>query len=259
MPQLRIAIQLRSLKLPFRPALEAAKQLGAEAVEIDARAIRPQEMSGTGLRQLKKLLDDYELRVAAVGFQTRRGYNVPDDLERRIDATRAAMRFARSLGASIVVNHIGRVPPGAEGRPWELLVEVLTDLGAFGQHVGAMLAAETGSESGPDLRRLLDALPAGSLGVTLNPGNLIVNDFSPLEAATVLGPDVLYVHAKDAVRDLAQGRGMEVPLGRGVADFAALAAALEEHAYRGYWAIERERADDPLHEIRQAIGYLQSL
>lgn len=260
MPSLRIAVQLRSLKLPLRKALAVAKGWQVAGVELDARGdFNPRDLSQTGRRQLRKLLDDFELRVAAVGFRTRRGFDVPDELERRIEATKAALQLAYDLGASLVVNQVGRVPEKSEGPAWGLLVEALSDLGAYGQRVGALLAAETGSESGGDLRRLIEALPLGSLAVTLNPGNLIVNGFSPLEAIAALGPHVQYVQAKDGVRDLARGRGMEVELGRGSADFAALLGALEEHGYRGYWTIERESAADPVHEIGQAVSYLRSL
>jgi sugar phosphate isomerase/epimerase len=259
-PQLKIAVQLASLQLPFRKALAAAANLGATAVEIDARGeINPQAVAGTGLRQVRKMIEDYGLRVAAVDFHTRRGYNVQDDLQRRIEATKEAMKFAQALGASLVVNQVGRVPEDEQSSEWRLLVEVLSDLGGFGQRVGALLAAETGSESGPDLRRLLNALPPGSLGVTLDPGNMIINGFAPLEAIETLGTDIIHVHAKDGVHDRARGRGVEVPLGRGSADFPALLGALEERQYRGYWSIEREQADDPLHEVGQAVQYLRSL
>lgn len=260
MPQLKIAIQLSSLRLPFRKAIAAATQLGASAVEIDARGeINPQGMSETGIRQVRKIIEDYGLRVCAVDFHTRRGYDVPDDLQRRIDATKTAMKFAHALGASLLVNQIGRVPNDEKSAEWRTLVEVLADLGSFGQRVGALLAAETGSETGPDLRRLINGLPPGSIGVTLDPGNLIINGFAPLEAIEVLGTDILHVHAKDGVHDRAKGRGVEVELGRGSADFPALMGALEERQYRGYWSIEREQSSDPVHEVGQAVRYLQSL
>ncbi len=128
-----------------------------------------------------------------------------------------------------------------------------------GEHVGALLAAETGSESGADLARLLNALPAGTVGVNFDPGNLIVNGFSATESLVSLGSHVLHVHAKDGVRDLAIGRGVEVPLGRGSADFPALLGMLEECDYRGYFTIERTGGSDPRGEIAQAVQYLKNL
>lgn len=260
MAELKIGIQLRSLRLPLRKALQTANRLGVTAVEIDARGeIRPQDLSDTGLRELRKMLSDLDLRVSAVEFRTRRGYNVADRLDARIAGTRAAMKFAHDLGASVVVNQIGPVADDLTTSEMRQLMDVLTDLGRYGDHVGAYLAAETGTESGPQLGKLIDALPPGTLAVNLDPGNLIVNGFSPLEAAEVLGPHVRHVHVKDGVRDLGQGRGMEVPLGRGMVDFPSIIGTLEQHAYRGYYTIERERAENPEYEIGAAVEYLRSL
>jgi sugar phosphate isomerase/epimerase len=262
---LKIGIQLASLRLPFKQALHIAGELGAESVEMDARGeMKPGQLSQTGLRQLRKMLEDRNLRVGAVTFRTRRGYAVPDGLDERIAATKEAMKFAYSLGAAVVVNHVGRVPAkpleGQEaGQEWDTLVQVLTDLGHFGQHVGAWLAAETGTEEGADLARLIQALPPGTIGVTFDPANLIVNGFSARTALESLAPYVLHVHAKDGVRDLAQGRGLEVPLGRGSVDFPELIGTLEEQDFRGYYMIEREQCQNPVFEIGLAVKYLRSL
>lgn len=265
MPALKIAIQTVGLRQPLAQALHTAARLGAEGVEIDARhQLRPAELTLTGVRQLRKMLDDLNLRVAAVAFPTQRGYDVEEDLDRRIAATKEAMRLAYRLGASVVVNHVGRIPPPpAEGqgedRGWNTLRNALHDLGRFGQHVGALFAATTGSESGADLARLLAALPPGAIGVDFHPGNLVVNDHSPAEAIAHLGPNILHVHASDGVRDLARRRGIDVQLGRGSVDWPALLGLLEEYGYRGWYTIERRQAADPEQEFAQAISYLRQL
>lgn len=260
MHPLKIGISLASFRQPLRGALQTAARLGAHAVEIDARGqLRPAEMTGTALRQLRRLLDDLNLRVCAVSFMTRRGYNDLDELDRRIAATKDAMRMAYELGASVVVNRIGRVPDEPGGTGWDLLVETMTDLGRHSDRVGATLAARTGSEDGPTLARLLDALPEGSIGVDFDPAGLIINGFSPLESLSALGPHVRQFRARDGVRDFAQGRGLETPLGRGTADIPALVAALEDYAYRGFFTIERQFADDPAAEIGNAVKFLRNL
>jgi sugar phosphate isomerase/epimerase len=106
---------------------------------------------------------------------------------------------------------------------------------------------------------LLDALAPGTLAVDFDPGNLAANGHSPVDAVAELGAAILHVHAKDGTRDLALGRGVEVPLGRGSVDWAALLGALEEHGYRGYFTIERENADDPVLEVAQAMQFLRAL
>lgn len=260
MLQIKVGIQLASLRLPLKQGLLTAAEMGAAAVEIDARNdIRPGELSHTGVRQIRKMLEDLNLRVSCLSFRTRHGYQVADNLDRRIEATKQALQMAYDLGTNVVVNHVGRVPDEADSVAWNNLCEALTDIGRHGQRVGATLAAETGTETGAELLRLITALPPASLGVDLNPANLIVHNQSPREAVQALGPHILHVHANDGTRDLAQGRAIEVPLGRGSAEFPELLATLEEHQYRGFITVERKGSDNPLHEIQQAVKFLKNL
>lgn len=260
MLQIRIGVELASLRLPLRQALLTARELGVEAVEIDARTqLRPEDLSHTGVRQVRKVLDDLNLRVSAVTFRTRRGYQVLDDLEARLDATRRALKLAYDLGTNVVINHIGRIPPEANSAALGTMQDALADLGRYGQRIGAMLAAETGYESGADLAALIAKLPPGSIGVDFNPAGLILNGHSPREAIAALAPHVLHLHAIDATRDLALGRGMEVPLGQGNAEFPELLAALEEQQYRGYITVARQQSDAPRADLQQAIRFLRNL
>jgi sugar phosphate isomerase/epimerase len=258
--QIKLSVELACLKLPLKKALLMARELGAEGVEIDARhELRADELSQTGIRQVRKMLEDLNLRVAAVNFRTRRGYHVVDDLEARIDATKGAMRLVHDLGSSVVINHIGRVPPESDSSATSTLVQALTDLGKYGQRVGAFLAAETGTESGEELAQLIARLPTGSIGVDFNPSHLIVNGHSPAAAMRALASHVLHVHATDATRDLAVGRGIEVALGQGSAELPELLAILEEHQYRGYLTVARRDSSDPIADIRQALTFLRNL
>jgi sugar phosphate isomerase/epimerase len=259
-PALKIGIQIASLGLPLARAVPLVAQWGVQAIELDARrGFTPQEASQTALRQLRKMLTDHRLRVSAVSYATRRGYDTPDDLERRVDGTKWAMKLAAALGAPLVVNRVGEIPEKSEGPQWDLLLQVLHDLGRAGQHIGALLAAETGAESPDALVPLLGALPPGSLVVDLNPGNLLVHGHAPLDAIEKLGPHILHVHATDGVRDRARGRGQRVELGRGMADWPALLGALEQQDYRGDFTIERSDTDDTAYELESAVKYLRSL
>jgi sugar phosphate isomerase/epimerase len=255
----KIGIQTRSFRQPLKQALRTASRLGADGVEIDARnELPPNELSATGLREFRKLLDDLSLRVSAVAFPTRRGYEVADDLERRITATQAAMRLARDLRADVVVNRIGQVPVDEKNPRSRCLIDALTALGTFGDHVGVRLAAQTGADSPQHLARLIDALPDHTMGVDLHPSGLILGGHSPGEAVEVLGPHVLHVHACDAVREPGQ-RGREVDLGRGVADIPDLHGRLTEFDYRGWVTIERRESAHPVADIENAVAYLRSL
>ena len=130
MLRIRPAVRLTCFGLPFRKALVRAAELGAEAVEIDARhEFKPGEMSQTAIRQINKLLDEQGLRISALSFNTRRGYNVIADLDRRVAATRQAMLLASNLGCNVVTNRIGVVPENQEDVSFTLLQQILIDLG----------------------------------------------------------------------------------------------------------------------------------
>lgn len=256
----RIGISLPSLRQPPKRALETAARLGARAVELDARqTFRPREMSQTAIRQLRKWLDDLGLNISAISFLTRHGYDELNNLDRRVAATKEAMTFAYALGTSVVVNHVGRVPEEREGDEWNALTSSLEDLGKHAQKCGAWLCARTGTESGESLAELMEAIPEGSIRVDLDPGATIINGFSLPKTVAALGPYVAHVHARDAVRDPGQGRGLEVPLGRGVADYPWLFAALEEHRFTGFFTLQRDHAKDPIRELGDAVNYLQNL
>ena len=259
MSNVKIGIQTRSLRQPVKHAIRTAARLGADGVEIDARnELRPGELSGTGLREFHKLLEDLNLRVSAIAFPTRHGYDEADDLERRVQATKTAMRFARDLRAEVVINRVGKLPEDANDSRYKRMVEALTAIGAYGERVGARLAAQTGGERPQDLARLISALPEQAMGVDLHPTGLIFGGQSPHDAVEALGPHVLHVHACDAVRDAA-GRSNEVELGRGSADLSELLGQLTQFDYRGWVTIERRESVDPVGDIENAVAYLRAL
>jgi len=256
----KIGIQTRSLRQPLRQALITASRLGAQGVEIDARSeLRPSELSRTGLREFRKLLDDLNLRVSSVAFPTRRGYDAPDDLERRVAATQEAMRFAADLRTDAVINRIGRVAEKSDDPAFQRLIEALTAIGAYGERIGVRLAAQTADTGPQDLSRAIAALPEQSIGVDLYPSGLIAAGYSPADAVDLLGPHVLHVHACDAVSDAMSRRTIEVELGRGSADFPELLGRLTEFNYRGWATIERRESSNPMPEIENAVAYLRNL
>ena len=258
MAELRLAIRTDCLKLPLKRALETASRLGVRAIELDARGdIHPEAMTGTGLRHLKKLLDDLNLSVAALRFQTRRGYNVIQDLDRRVEATKSAMRLAYQLGCRHVINQIGRVPDDDDDPQMDGFQAVINDLGCYGARVGAFLAAETGTEPPERLAALLEGSDDGFVAVALNPGQLVVNRQSVQDALIQLGSRIQVVCATDGVLDLAEGRGLSVPIGEGTADFPQVIGMLEDHQFRGHFIVGRRNSS--LAELQQGIGYLSNL
>jgi len=269
----RLSVGALSLARELRTALRRARNLGIMGVELDARhGLELEQMSQTGVRQIRKWFGDEGLVVAAVAFPTRSGYADADRLEARIAATKNALKLAYDLGAQVVTNHIGDIPPAAnqaaaesgQGEAtalpqWNLLVEVLSDLGAWGQRVGATLCAEAGRSSPDDLLRVIAALPEGSLGCDLVTGSLLVHGHEPAAAVAALASHIRHVHLTDAVAGAFAGRGRATILGTGQVDLPGVLGALEERGYRGWMGLEPVDETDAPAELTDALEQLRSL
>jgi sugar phosphate isomerase/epimerase len=270
----RVSVGAVALSRDLRTALRKVRELGLHGVELDVRSgLDAEQMSQTGIRQIRKWLADEGLVVPAVAFPTRGGYGDPERLEGRIAATKSAMELARALGASVVLNHIGDIPPEPraveadkkddtkpkEDPRWKLLIEVLGDLGDWGHRVGAVLAAEAGRSSPRDLLRLIEALPEGALACHLVTGSLVVHGYDPVEAVELLSTHIAHVHATDAVAGAFAGRGRAVILGSGQVDLPNVLAALEERGYRGWIGLEPVDGFGARAELADAISALRVL
>lgn len=256
----RLSVPSVVLARDLRKAFRAARDLGFRGVELDARnGLAADEVSQTGLRQIRKWLGDEGLVVSAVAFPTRGGYGDADRLEARITATKAALKLAYDLGARLVLNHVGDIPTSSEGPEWRLMVDVLADIGTWSQQAGATLCAEAGRAAPVDLARLISAIPEGSLACDIVTGSLLVHGHDPAEAIATLGDHVASVHATDAVPGAFAGRGRAVVLGTGHVDFPPVFAALEERAYQGWIGLEPVDPRDAGAELADGLAYLRAL
>ncbi len=259
MLQLKLSAQLSGLGLPLKSALAVAADLGVEAVEIDARLELPAPVSRTAVRQLLKWLDDYRLKLACLTFQIRHGLGDSTHLDRRIGAIKENMRLAYQLGCNSLVCDIGEIPSPEQTTLRDQWVDVVNDIGRFGQREGAFLVAKTGIAPPAVLAPFIRDCGTGSLMVDLDPGNLLLHGHSLEGAVDALGAYTLQLHVRDAVRDFAARRAIEVEVGRGSVDWAAILAGLEQQGFQGYATIARQEAKQPQLEYQQACEYLRNL
>lgn len=255
---LRIGIVARSLRTPLRRSLATAGQLQADGVEIDLRTELPTtDLGPSAIRQVRKLLEDHRLALAAVAFPTRRGFAHAEQLDQRMAATRAAIDAASKLGTRTLVIHPGPIP--AEDEPArQVLRESLTALARTADHYGVTLALQADSDNGEALPAVLEELPADTVGVCFNPAELVAGGWNPSEAVQHFGNRLCYLYAADAVRDLATRGAVSVELGRGSVEWPELLGRLEEHEYRG-WLCAGLREGSGLEELENAIAYLRAV
>src|SRR5688572_308481 len=111
MKPLRIGVVLESLGLALRPALTAAARAGAGGVQLDAVGdLSADALGETGRREFRNLLRSYDISLAALNAPIRRGLDVFEDLDPRIDRVRKTMQLAFDLGARRVVVPLPRLP-----------------------------------------------------------------------------------------------------------------------------------------------------
>src|SRR5262245_42353571 len=153
MNRIRIGVRLESLGLPLRKALAEVEKMGVGGVQVDATGdLSPNALSETGRREFRNLLRAHNLELTALGCPLRRGLDVPEDLQPRIENVRKVMTLCYHLGARVVIVEAGRVPDDPKSPAGALLTESLDALARHGDKVGVTLALETGRESGATLR-----------------------------------------------------------------------------------------------------------
>lgn len=255
-----IGVRLESLGLPLRPALEQARRMGVAGVQIDAVGdLAPERLSQTGRREFRNLLRTHNVELSALGCPLRRGLDVPDGQEERIDRLRDTLTLSFDLAPRIVVADVGKIPEAEDDPRMVLLTEALRALGQHGDRVGATLALETGLNDGETVRKFLGRFDTGGLSVNFDPANLMMHGFNLYESARVLREKIVHTHAKDARESGASRLAQEVPLGHGDIDWLMYLSVLEEIDYRGWLTIEREGGSNRVAEIAAGVQFLRRL
>jgi sugar phosphate isomerase/epimerase len=227
-------------------------------VQIDAAGdLAPRQLSQSGRREFRTLLRVHNLELSALGCPLRHGLDVAEDQEPRLEHVRAVMTLAYDLGPRVVVVEAGQVPQKEEEPRAGLLREALTALGRHGDRTGTSLALETGLEAGHVLAAYLASFDTGALTANLDPANLLVNGFDPIESARALTGRIAHSHARDARKGSASRAAVEVPLGHGDIDWLSYLETLEEIEYRGWLAIERESGNNRLADVAAGVAFLR--
>jgi sugar phosphate isomerase/epimerase len=260
MNRFKIGVRLECLGLPLRKALPHVAGLGVGGVQIDALGdLSPERLSETGRRELRQVLRTHNLELTAQGCPLRHGLDVAENQQPRLEHIRKVMSQSYELGARRVVIEAGRVPEDLASPRAALMDEALRNLAQHGDRIGVVLALETGLESGQELRSYLDRFDTGSLGVNLDPANLLLNRFDVLESVRALHGKLVHSHARDARTGRASRAAAEVPLGHGDIDWLAYLETLEEVEYCGWLIIERESGDQRLADIEASVGFLRRI
>ncbi len=281
---MKIGIIADSLKKPLFEALEQAKELGADGVQLYAKGDNWDLLSFSDdeLLALREECRKLHLEVSAVcGDLGGHAFQEKEPDSERAKTTRRIMDIARFLGSKVVTCHIGTVPEDPNHERFQIMKEALTGIVRYGESIGVTLAVETGPETAKTLKRFIDAVASRGLGVNLDPANLkMVLDEDIVAAVRILAPHIVHTHAKDGIHyrkcdpfrvynAFAEGGFAalvaetgelfaEVPLGDGQVPWNEYLAELKAIPYDGYLTIEREVGANPAEDIAKAVAFLKS-
>ncbi len=260
MNRLEIGIRLESLGLPLRRALAEAARLNVSGVQVDAIGdLSPDALGETGRREFRRLLRTHNLELTALGCPLRRGLDVVENQQPRLEHVQKVMSLSYDLGPRIVVVAAGAVPDEKNDPRIGVLTESLQTLARHGDRIGATLALETGREEGSVLAAFLDRFDSGSLGVQLDPANFLIHEIDLYAAVQALGRRIVHSRANDARQVGANRSAQEVPLGHGDIDWLQLLGVLEEIEYRGWMVVGRDTGENRLAEVAAGVAFLRRL
>ena len=258
MNRFKLGVVLETTGLPVRQALVAASKLGVSGVQADAAGdLLPDRLTDTGRREFRTLLKSFNLELSAVNCPLRRGLDVDENHQQRLDHVRKVMQLAFDLGARKVIVPLPKVPDDEKTPRAATTRESLRDLGAYGDRVGTLVALEVGLDPGDKVRDYLATFDSGSLAVNFDPANFLLNGFVPLSSLTALAGKVIHTHARDARTTTVSGGSREVPVGAGDVEWLVYVATLESIDYRGYLTVDREAGDDRFADVAAGVRFLR--
>lgn len=180
---------------------------------------------------------------------------------RRLEILLQGSNFAKQLGVSGLITHVGFIPENPNDPDYIGVVHALKHLVERCQNNDQYFLFETGQETPVTLKRMIEDIGLPNLGINLDPANLLMyGKANPLDAIDLFGSLIRGVHAKDGEYPTdAKALGIEKPLGEGRVNYPEFIKKLKRNGYRGSLTIEREiTGEEQIRDIIKAKKLLES-
>lgn len=188
----------------------------------------------------------------------------PEYRQMRIQNLCDGADFAKSLGITDVVTHMGFIPENPYDPNFHPFCVAVRTVAKHLKKNGQYLLFETGQETPVTMLRCFENVGMDNLGINLDTANLILyGKANPVDALDVFGKYVRNIHAKDGCYPVnGHDLGEETRLGEGKVDFKAFFTKLHELGYDSHVTIEREIEEgskEQLKDILDSREYLSSI
>lgn len=180
----------------------------------------------------------------------------------RVKQLKRGSDFAKKINVVDVITHMGFLPENPRTTEYCSLVAAIRDLAYHCKRNGQYLLFETGQETPITLKRVIEDVGTGNLGINLDPANLLLyGKANPCDALDVFGEYVRGVHAKDGeYPTTGKYLGEEKKIGDGRVNFPVFIAKLKALGYDGPITIEREiSGEQQIKDILFAKEFLTNL
>ena len=272
----KLGVMMESFLLPWREAIEVAKKIGADGLQIRTTdgEFKASVMNKALKQELKDRLNANGLEISALCGDLGKGFGNRELNPSLIEESKRIIDLAKELGTNIVTTHIGVVPGDKNHERYKIMQEACYELAMYADSMEAKFAVETGPETSLTLKNFLDSLGSKGVSVNLDPANLVmVTGDDPVKAVENLKDYIVHTHAKDGRKlydlspeiiygleeseMLSSPAFIELPLGDGDVPFENYLKALNGIGYNGYLTIEREVGADPKADIIKAADFLR--
>lgn len=151
--------------------------------------------------------------------------------------------YARELGVSDIITHLGFIPQDPNDPNYQGLIRSLKYITSEFSKYGQYFSFETGQETPVVVKRCIEDVGTANLGVNYDPANLMIyGSANPIDGLDLLGSYVRSVHAKDGTYPTGGYQvGVETVMGEGQVDIPAFVTKLKNLGFEGVISIEHER------------------
>lgn len=281
---MKIGVIAELLRKPLAEDIAFAAEIGVQGVQLCVKhgegGIDLSDATDAELAELDATVKKNGLVISAICGDLGGSFQLEHECWQRVDLMKKIIDNAAKLGVKVITTHIGCIPDCPGDPVYPTMVKSVRAAAEYAFSKGCILAIETGPELADVLKAFIETVASKGLGVNLDPANLRgVSCEDPGYAVKTLAPYIVHTHAKDSVNKFvgsaakfyglrnpdgsyrnitARPSGFkEVPLGTGMVPWDEYLAALKEIGFDGFLTIERECGEDPIGDIKMAVGFLK--
>lgn len=231
--------------VPIEQSLPHIARCGFDGIELctlPGYSTALETLDKERVQQIRRLLDEHGLELAAIGAHTTLMASDPDANAANLARLHGNIDLAATMGAPVVDTFSGAAPKDwSEEQAWETLAERTAALAAYAAERGVQIGFEHHLDmvvADPDqMLRLLKMVPNPALKVNLDISHDAALGLSIPEVVRKLAPYTVHTHFKDLTGRYPDTYRWLIP-GEGEFDLTGFVRALAKNGYQGFVTAE---------------------